>query len=820
MLGFHETASEWADFGDDSSAFALDGAKTMGRGQSVRKRGEIQSTWMNAPIVHDEPVVPMPPPSKITSPKQDSTRPVSRSRREGPSTKSVSRQRTVRKSTAAHPGDSPSAKSLPARSASYFRNQDERLTVPLQVVNVSATKREKRSGNNMSGACTDSTGSGSCRSVPSQVSRIESAKRLDRHNKKVHSPRHSTSGPSGATKSRGRSLGHRSPTTRDRSKSKSHCPRSKSRSRSIASHTDDVDPHSQRGRSTSRRPTVPSPLAPRAAPRGRSVGSADRAATEPNRTLHRPCSRDRTPAGKRSSSSSLERDKTQVACPRPPLTQHNTTRSRSKNRTRSASLTRISNPGVVSPRAKNRGPPPSTYRTRQQLLGVGSPMRSRTRSEGDAVSIQSSLIDDSNILLDTTFGSHTSTMNGSEKSGKKKTIMEKLFGDQVDKPVPDRIAGSLGHAIRPRILLAATVYHNTATNLWITTINTNQRGVAKNPSTANKYLKAFSFPTEHEARESAIANAPPKMMPFNESPVCFRCKGQFAVFRRAGHCRNCGVCVCSSCTTSWPSKMIPATYNLKNETQVKVCCSCHSLSRSFKQALLEGDLDEAIALYGTGNINLRTPFPVSNKKDEIMQPIHCAVEGGNLNILRWLIDEHFCPIKTHRAKGKKGPHMDAMIVTSKGRSVLGIASDSMKIDIMRYLVVECGVSIYENKDLKSALAALEAALSVLPESISQPTARFDVPRIARWDHASFDDFSEPSSLGADDIMVDDSVAGKSARSRASSRNCDSCIICFDRKIDCVATPCGHQIICLECSQNLLSCPVCNDRTNFIKIFRP
>jgi len=74
-------------------------------------------------------------------------------------------------------------------------------------------------------------------------------------------------------------------------------------------------------------------------------------------------------------------------------------------------------------------------------------------------------------------------------------------------------------------------------------------------------------------------------------------------------------------------------------------------------------------------------------------------------------------------------------------------------------------------------------------------------------------------LGADDILVDESVASRSARSRTSSRT-DSCIICFDRKIDCVATPCGHQICCLECSENLSTCPVCNDRTNFIKIFRP
>ena len=47
-----------------------------------------------------------------------------------------------------------------------------------------------------------------------------------------------------------------------------------------------------------------------------------------------------------------------------------------------------------------------------------------------------------------------------------------------------------------------------------------------------------------------------------------------------------------------------------------------------------------------------------------------------------------------------------------------------------------------------------------------------------------------------------------------------CIICYDNAIDCVMTPCGHQVCCLECSANLSACPVCNNRGEFIKIFRP
>jgi FYVE zinc finger/Zinc finger, C3HC4 type (RING finger) len=579
------------------------------------------------------------------------------------------------------------------------------------------------------------------------------------------------------------------------------------------------------------------------------------------------------------------------------------------HRSRSASLTRM----AASPSAAHASSasfhrphqrPPSTYRTRQELRGhtkaapssrnsggtggnpssqgsVGShgrtsPMpRHRSQSESDVPSLASTRSWKGWNHFDLTLSNGGSSSgaasgpllpdNGKSKH-KRATLLEKLFGDSVEKPneilLPSnqpqqsmslsngyRMAEAGPQKIRPRILLAATVYHNTATNLWIATINTNQRGVAKNPATANKFLKAFSFATEREARESAIANAPPKMMPFSESPLCFGCHGKFAVFRRAAHCRNCGVCVCSSCSTSWPMKMIPATYNLKHESAVKICRTCHSLHVLFKRALLHGDWEEAIGLYETGNVNLRTPFAVSNKKEEVMHPVHCAAEGGNLHLLRWLTEEHFCPITVHNTKAIKrggGGNFpdhgdDTSILTSKGRSVLSIAMENLKVDMMRYLVVERSVSVYECKDVKSALAALEAALT----TVSCPTSPYDIaatsrtgrdiPSFTRWDRACFDDASETSSLGEDDghfyNQHNADTESVSRRSRTNTTPTSSinggggagageCIICFDRKINSVATPCGHQVCCLECCSTLTSCPVCNGAATFIKIFRP
>mmetsp|Transcript_4761 Transcript_4761/g.11595 ORF Transcript_4761/g.11595 Transcript_4761/m.11595 type:complete len:747 (+) Transcript_4761:220-2460(+) len=568
---------------------------------------------------------------------------------------------------------------------------------------------------------------------------------------------------------------------------------------------------------------VQSPVTPLvSARRGRST-SQNRSSTVRERS---------SSASHRSNRSSVQAsDKKLRNLTRPPVTAplggnrlqetHNRSRSNSRNpglRSRSTSRTRTNNlPPKTRREMRNPG---------HESRSVGGPNSQHHRSHaGSSRSLRSAddksfRSADPNIGRDISFGraqSEATSKASSEKMKKRSPMMEKLFGDQVASPMN---TGGWHHPerIHSRILLTATVYHNTATNLWIATINTNQKGVAKNPAKASRYLKAFSFSTEKEARESAIANAPPKMMKFDDNPSCFICHGKFAVFRRASHCRNCGVCICSTCSTSWPAKAIPETYNLKKESQVKICSNCNYLSGVFKRALLEGDYEEAIAVYGSGNINLRTPFPqFSSKKEEVMYPIHCAVEGGNLHIVQWLMEDHFCPVKVIRTGGnrsKKGANQDCPIITSKNRSVLTIAMDNLHVRVLRYLVVDKGVSVYESKDLNGSLRALEAVLNELPGSLYE--YRSD-GFAHRWDDDVYDEgTSVSSSLGAD-ATYPGSEYGGSTTNRGDS---DTCILCCDNGIDCVITPCGHQICCLSCSKNLDTCPVCNNRCEFIKIYRP
>lgn len=95
-------------------------------------------------------------------------------------------------------------------------------------------------------------------------------------------------------------------------------------------------------------------------------------------------------------------------------------------------------------------------------------------------------------------------------------------------------------------------------------------------------------------------------------------------------------------------------------------------------------------------------------------PIHLAILGGNVKIVKWLCSERFCPLRMPKKRGKR----DGPIVTSKGRSALGIALLHQKLDIVRYLVADMDASLFEEKHMNTnmALANFTSLLKMLPES--------------------------------------------------------------------------------------------------------
>lgn len=125
--------------------------------------------------------------------------------------------------------------------------------------------------------------------------------------------------------------------------------------------------------------------------------------------------------------------------------------------------------------------------------------------------------------------------------------------------------------------------------------------------------------------------------------------------------------------------------------------------------------------------------------------MHCAIEGNSEKLLRWLVDVQFCPIKVV-STGNKGKSVSLKpgnnvstngvgngylhtLRTSKGRSVLSIAMSTKHVKILRYLVNEKDVSLYEIKDVMEAnkgkdidmvLGAMDAVIRAIPTPLSVP----------------------------------------------------------------------------------------------------
>lgn len=333
--------------------------------------------------------------------------------------------------------------------------------------------------------------------------------------------------------------------------------------------------------------------------------------------------------------------------------------------------------------------------------------------------------------------------------------------------------------IYSRTLIPPTIVHNIITDLWTVTINTSRHTTKKQKTKAVEMSKIslklavgdllglslpetytannnsthvtntnsnvsttsqeYHYRNEKEARATAYALSPPIMIPFATCTTCTLCSRPFTFFTRPRHCRNCGIVICNTynCGTTWSKRMIPPTYNIKDERTVTVCTSCNTLSVRFKNALLQGQYGAAMELYLTGNINLRVPYASSSSSGETMLPIHCAVEGGSEELLRWLVDVHYCPIYdmsssaeksdsgiivavndvaekfknlaplTNTAKEKEYSFLPTL-KTSKGRSLINIAMMAKHVGIIKYLINEKKVSVYEVHDLKLALGAVEA----------------------------------------------------------------------------------------------------------------
>lgn len=259
----------------------------------------------------------------------------------------------------------------------------------------------------------------------------------------------------------------------------------------------------------------------------------------------------------------------------------------------------------------------------------------------------------------------------------------------------DRLGGM---PISKRTLHPFSVHYSLSSSCWIATIVFEGVGESRNKTTC------FEFSSEGEAKKFCLAYSKPKQLPMSSS--CFVCKHDFTSKTRPCHCRNCGVCICEKCSTRWGARMVPKTYISHAFHTVRVCKSCDWLSNAFCLALLQGRYDDAVKIFDTGNVNLRTTF--ADIRGESMFPVHCCTLGGNLKLLQWLVDRQLCPLSVKRdpKSGKK-----LSLKTSSDRTLIDLAmvGKQAKIDVLAFLIHK-GLSVSDIAEPNLAGRTLEALL--------------------------------------------------------------------------------------------------------------
>lgn len=173
--------------------------------------------------------------------------------------------------------------------------------------------------------------------------------------------------------------------------------------------------------------------------------------------------------------------------------------------------------------------------------------------------------------------------------------------------------------IQRRTLHPFSVHFSTQTGRWIATIVKLTEWDCHHQQALQGETKRCIqtvLATEREAKSFAKSFSPPRMKP--PQTECGICSTSFTARFRPCHCRNCGVFICEKCSTRWGCRMIPKTYvpplQAPHALTVRVCKSCDWLSNAFCMALLQGKHEDAVTLFKTGNVNLRTTFAGINRE--------------------------------------------------------------------------------------------------------------------------------------------------------------------------------------------------------------
>lgn len=217
-------------------------------------------------------------------------------------------------------------------------------------------------------------------------------------------------------------------------------------------------------------------------------------------------------------------------------------------------------------------------------------------------------------------------------------------------------------------------------------------------------------------------------------------------------------------------------------------------------------------------------------------PIHCAVLGGNVDLVKWLVEVQMCPISAViQGEGTNGKIMKSL-QTSESRTLLDLAMTGRKpkLDILMFLIQK-GLSIDDVKDTTLASKTLQIILKTgkiasrnliqIPTTSVNNNNNNNMLILMLNEDNNIDNNNSSIHNQTNAVVMDDTdnnihnVCSYPIDESAIIIEENFCTLCCEKPMDCVLVPCGHQLCCSTCGTHLGKCPICNVNCTVLRIYR-
>ena len=253
-------------------------------------------------------------------------------------------------------------------------------------------------------------------------------------------------------------------------------------------------------------------------------------------------------------------------------------------------------------------------------------------------------------------------------------------------------------------------------------------------------------------------------------------------------CPRCAAC--SACADIfWPSDCLSADFNRKKERTLRICRPCNVSYITFRAHLEKGHLSGALEVFRCGRVRT-VSHPFGCSPADGAYAIHCAAAGGNVELVRWLVESMSVPVN----------------VTDKSKNLpIRVAAKFNRGEAMRYLIQHCAQTVVSITDVKMLQSLLLNTMLCVQSPLPETFGVFPGHSTTAAATATATMTSPPSIAPAAPPSATATAPSSQPQPPQQSRLCASC---YNEPALCKVQPCGHSSMCYRCASNQAACVAC------------